>query len=132
VSGRQRDDDFVGRRRGAQRRHQDDRPEQADQADAARLHRDELAVRGQAAEADEDPQQDGHGNRDAQRLRQEHVERAQNRRPRDAAGHQRGALLEKRRDLQQKRQDDESQDERQHHLANEIAVEGREHAACLD
>ena len=57
------DNDLVGRGQRwpatATKRH---RPDQAERADAARLHRHELAIGRQAAEADQDPEQHRHRN----------------------------------------------------------------------
>ena len=46
-------------------------PRQPHQADAARLHGDELAIGGEPAEADQDAEQHRHRNRQAERLRQQ-------------------------------------------------------------
>ena len=127
VGVRERDDHLVRAGGGAQDGDEGHRADQADQADAACLHGHEFPVRRQPAEPDQDAEEDGHGDRDAQRLRQEHVERVKDRRPRDAAGDQGFALLQERRHLKEKGQDDQPQHERQHHLADEIAVERFEH-----
>ena len=57
VRVRQRHDRFVGGRRGRQDREQRNRAQQPEEADAAGLHRHELAVGRQPAEADQDPEQ---------------------------------------------------------------------------
>ena len=54
IGVRQRDDGFVGAGGGASDGDERERTEQAEQADAARLQGDELAVRRQPGEADED------------------------------------------------------------------------------
>jgi hypothetical protein len=132
IRGRQRDDDLVGGGGRANRGEQDHGAKQAHQADAAGLHRDELPVGGQPSEPHEDPQENGHGNRDAQGLRQEHVECAQDGRPGYAAGDEGRTLLEKRRHLQQERQHHQAQYEWEDHFAEKVAVERGEHRACLD
>ncbi len=77
----QGDDDLVRRRRGSDESNQEHRAGQAQQADAARLHRHKLAVRRQTREAHQDSQEHGDRNRQAQRLRQERHEDAKDDRP---------------------------------------------------
>ena len=71
ICGRQRDDHDVGRRGCRDQAEEQQRTQQTAEADAARLHRDDLAVARKAAERDEDADEQRHRDGYAQRLRQE-------------------------------------------------------------
>ena len=81
VRVRQRVNRFVGRRGGGDHGQQRDRPHDAEQADAARLQRDELAIRRQPAQAQQHAVEQRHRDRDAQRLRHQRDQHAQHDRP---------------------------------------------------
>ena len=123
----QRDNRLVSGGGRADDRHQEHRTQQPHQADAARLHRDELTIGGQSSEPDQNAEQHRHRNRDAERLRQQHVERAHDRRPGHALRNEQRALLQKGRHLQQERQEDQPENAGQDHLAKQIPIERLEH-----
>ncbi len=125
---RERDDHHVRRRRRRNGREARHRPQHAEDADAARLHRHELAVRREAAQAEQQAQQHRHRDREAQRLRKERRQHARHRRPSDALRDQLLALLKDRRDLEDEGEDHQAQEEGEQHLTNEVAIEDLEHA----
>ena len=88
VGVRQRDDHDVGG--GGARRHgqHDDRTQHPEQADAAGLQDDELAVGRQPAQADQDAEQQRHRDRDPQRLGHERQQDATDGEPGDTLGDQ--------------------------------------------
>ena len=118
---------LVGRCGRGQGGQQDHRPEQAERADPAGLHGDELAIGRLPPQTDEDAQQDRHRNRDAERLRQQRQEDARHHAPCDAFGDERLGFPENRRDLENEREHDQRQKQRQQDLADQIAVENLEH-----
>jgi hypothetical protein len=119
----ERDDHVVGGGGAGNQREERDRPEDPEHADAARLERDELAVRRQAAQAQQDPVQQRHRNRDAQRLRDQRQQDAQDDRPRHALGDQPLGVQQDGRHHQHEGEADQRQERRRHDFAHEIPVE---------
>ena len=124
---RQQDDHHVGRRGGGHGREQRHRPQHAEDADAAGLQGDELAVGGQPAEPDQDPEQQRHRDRDAERRRQQGRQNAHDRDPVDALRDQLLALRHDGRNLEQEGEDQQAEAEGEQNLPNDIPVENPEH-----
>ena len=122
VGARQRHEHHVGGRGPGRHRQHDDRPQHPEEAHAARLEDDELAVGRQAAEADENAQQQRHRNGDAQCLRHERQQHPEDGRPRDAFGDQLLGVLQDRRHHQDERQQQQPQAEGDQDFPDEIAV----------
>ncbi len=122
--------DHDPRRRGPRdRRHEQHRPQQAVDADAARHERHRLAIRREAAERDQQADEERNGDRDRQRLRDERDEDAHDDRPRDALGDQLLAVVRERLDHQEEREDDQPQEEGQDKFPDNIAIDNPEHSA---
>ena len=132
VGVRQRHDRLVCRRGGADQRDKRDRPDEPQQADAAGLHRDEFAVRGEPAETHQDPQQHGHRDRQAERLRQQQAHRPAHDGPLDTLCDERLGLPQDRRNHQEEGEHDERDRKRERDLTNQVAVEGLEHRLTVD
>ena len=109
----------AGREHGEER----DRTHDAKDADAARLEGDELAVGRDPPEAEEDAVEQRHRNRDAERLRKQRDEDAQNPAPGHALRDERGQALHDRRHHQDEGEADERHQKRRHDLADEIPIE---------
>ncbi len=124
----QRDHHLVGRRDRAERGEEGNRAEEAHQAHAARLHRHELAIGGEASQADENPEEHGDRNRQAQRLRQERQQNPRNDRPLHAARNQRLGLLENWRDLEDERERHQADRKGERDLAHEVAIKDSQQA----
>ena len=114
---------FVGGGGGREDGEQRDRPEQAEDADAAGLQRHELAVGRQAAEPDQDPESSAIGIVTPSACGQQRQQDAQDDRPGDALGDQLLGVLQDRRHHQDEGEADQRQQQRRHDLAHEIAVE---------
>ena len=119
----QGDDRFVGRRGARDEGEKRDRTEDPEDADAAGLERDKLAVGREAAQAEQHAVQQRHRNGDAERLRDQRHQDAHDDRPRDALRHQLLAVLENGRHHQHEGQPQQRQQHGRHDLAHEIAVE---------
>jgi hypothetical protein len=127
VAVRQRDDRDVrvgGGGGGGQNGH---RAEQSQEADAARLERDEFTIARQPAEPDEDADEQRHRDIDAEGLRQQRDEHLDHRRPVDAFLDELFALFEDDRDLENEAEEHHTEEEGQQYFADEIAIEYFEH-----
>ena len=105
-----------------------DGPEETIDADAARLHGDELAVGGQPAERDQQGEQHRNRNADAERLRQQQHHDARHNRQLHAFGDELIPDREDGRNHQEERQQQQRQEERQQDFADDISIEDREHS----
>ena len=105
-----------------------DGPDAAEDADAAGLEGDELAIGRHPAEPHQDAVEQRHGNRDAERLRNERDEDADDRGGVDALGDQLLGVVQNRRHQQDERQDQQRQAEGQQDLADGVAIEDLEHS----
>ena len=127
VRVREGDDGFVGGRDRSEAGHQQHRPGETHQTDAAGLHGDEFPIGRQPSETDKDPQEDGHRNRQAQGLREQQPQDAHDDRPFHTAGDELLSLGENRRDLEDEREHRKAEEERHHDLANQVPVENAKH-----
>ena len=132
VGGRHRDEHDVARRGPGQHRDQQHGPQQAIDADAARLKRDRLAIGRQAAEGDQEPDEQRYRDRDRQRLRHERHQYAQHDRPRHALGDQPFAVVRERWNEQQEREDEKPDQEGQQQFTDNIAVNNPQHTDAPD
>ena len=110
-------------------RHEHHRPQQAVDADAARLERHRLAIRREAAECDQQADEERDRDRDGQRLRDERDKHADDDLPRDALRDQLLAVVRERLDHQEKREDDQPEQEGQDEFPDNIAIDDPEHSA---
>ena len=120
---RQRHDDLVGSGCRAERRHEENRPEEPHQADATGLHRDELAIGGEPSESHQDSQQHGHRDGQAERLGKQGGHRSRDDRPLHAL---RDEVLACNQDWGQNEnegQDRQPEREGQRDLAHEVTVQ---------
>src|SRR6185503_4424918 len=124
-------DDFVGRGRRTHESDENDRPREPQETHAARLHGHELAVRRKTRESHQDTEENGNWNRQAERLREQREQDAKDDCPRHALRNQRFGLLEDRRDLEDECENHQRQEEGQHDLAYDIAIEDADHEICI-
>ena len=119
----QGDDDRVGGGRRTHDGNEGDGAKEAEDADAACLHRHQLAIGRQAPQPDENAEQHRHRNRHAEGRGKKREQDPQNDRPLDALRDERFAVTEDRRDHQNEGEHDQPQTQGEDGLANEIAVE---------
>ena len=127
VGVRDGDDHDVAGRKRRQHRQETDRPKQPVWAHAAGQQRHRLPVPGHPAEANQDPHQDRHRNREPERLRQERPEDPAGGAPGHALGEQVLQVVHHRRQHQEEREDQQRQEERRQDFLEHVAVEGRAH-----
>ena len=113
-----------GRRQGRQ---YEERREDAEDADAARLHRHHLAVARQASEAHQDPDQERHRYRQAQRVRQHRRQDLQDVAQVHADPDQLFGALGERVEHQQEGEDHLREAERGDHFPQDVATEDAKH-----
>ncbi len=128
ICERQRDDHDVGRCRRRDEAEQQERTEEAANADAAGFHRHDLTIARQPAERDEDADEQGHRDGDAERLRHERRQHPNDDVPRRAFRNQRFAVLQNRRNFEREREQQQREPERSHELAQHITVENPQHS----
>ena len=109
-----------------------DRPQRAEDADAARLQRHELAVGRQPAEPHQDAVEQRHRDRDAQRLRHQRQQDANDGRRIDPFFDQLLRVLEHRRHQQDEGEHHQREEKGEQDLANQVAVEDIRHGRVLD
>ena len=127
VGVRNRLDHHVQGRAGRDDGDHQDRAQQPVRADAAGQERHELAVGGQASEADQETDQERHRDREAERLRDQRQQHPAGDRPRHALRHQRLELVHHRREHEEEREDQERQEQRREDFPDDVAVDGAEH-----
>ncbi len=110
-------------RRAGEGCQEEQRSEQPVWADAARQERDRFAIAGHATEADERADQERHGDRQPERLRNQHRQHPDRDAERDAFGDERLELVHDRRNQEEEREDDERQERRRDDFADQVTVE---------
>ena len=127
VAGRNALDHHVERQASDQERHDEGRPEDPPQADAAGQEGNGFAVGGQSSKGDQESDQEGHRQRDAEGLRQEVDQEVGHGADRSTLGQEVLSLGHHRLDGEQECQDGQRQEKRHDRFANHVAVE-RAHA----
>ena len=115
----------VERRRGGGQGQQGS--QDAEQADAAGLHRHRLAIPGQSAESHQDADQQGHGYRDAERLRDEQQQHLGHLPRVHSDPDQLFRLIHDRRQQHQEREDEQRQEEGEDYLPHDVATDDARH-----
>ena len=105
----------------------EDGPDDPVNPDAAGLEGDPFAVAREAAEADENPDQQGHRNGHRQRLRHQREHQGEDGRRRSPFGDQRFPEFQDERQGQHEREDQERHQERRDDCPDDVAVEDSEH-----
>ena len=113
--------------RGRQGGQDEQRRQDAEDADAARLHRHHLAVARQASEPHQDPDQERHRNRQAQRVRQRRHENLKDVAQVHADPDQLFRVLGDRVEHQQEGEDHLREAERGDHFPQDVATENAKH-----
>ena len=101
--------------------------EDAEQADAAGLHRHRLAIPGQPTESHQDADQQGHRYRDAERLRDEQQQQLGDLPRVHPDPNQLFRLIHDRRQQHQEREDEQGQEEGEEHLPHDITADDVRH-----
>ncbi len=127
VGVRDGDDHDVAGRKRRQHRQETDRPKQPVWAHATGQQRHRLPIPGHPPEANQDPHQDRHRNREPERLRQERPQDPDGGAPGHPLGEQVLQVVHHRRQHQEEREDQQRQEERRQDFLEHVAVEGRAH-----
>src|SRR5262249_46338567 len=106
--------------------------EESDEADAAGLEGDSFAVGGELAETDEQADQKGHRDGDAEGLRDEVGEDAQDHPSLDALLEEVFGDVHEGRNLKDEGEDDERQEEGRDGFPDDVTVDDAQHASSHD
>ena len=109
----------------------EDGAQQPGDADAARLHDDDLPIPRHPAQAHQQAEQHRHRNRDAEPLRHQQQQELRNRPAVHALGDQLLGVVHDRRDQQQEGEDQQAQEDQRQGLAQDVAVDDANHHARL-